>query len=151
MTITLRSPYSGVTLLAMTKPNPLRRLSAPLTAALAIAGVTTACEDPAAFIRANYRPERALPAAATKNISDEKLAAIRECESHGNYTVVSPTGKYRGAYQFSQRTWNNVARSILPEYVGVDPADAPWYIQDAMARALYIMTGPGSWPVCGYR
>lgn len=83
--------------------------------------------------------------------SDEVLERLRECESHGDYSVVSASGTYRGAYQFSRRTWNNVARSFLPSYVGYDPAAAPPFVQDAMARALWSSTGPRSWPVCGYR
>jgi prephenate dehydratase len=55
------------------------------------------------------------------------------------------------AYQFHRGTWDNVARQHFPKYVGVDPARAEPKVQDAMTRALWSMTGPRSWPVCGYR
>jgi hypothetical protein len=81
--------------------------------------------------------------------SDGVLARIRRCESSGNYRAVSRSGSYRGAYQFSQSTWNGVARNFLPDYVSVDPAKAPPHIQDAMARLLYKRSGPSPWPRCG--
>jgi LysM repeat protein len=34
------------------------------------------------------------------------LAAIRACESSGNYGAVSADGLYRGAYQFDRQTWS---------------------------------------------
>ena len=83
--------------------------------------------------------------------SDETLANLRACESHGNYGAVSSSGTYRGAYQFSRRTWNNVAGTVLPAFVQHDPATAPPHVQDAMARALWKMEGPRQWPVCGPR
>ena len=38
------------------------------------------------------------------------LACIRQRESHGNYAAVSANGIYRGAYQFSQASWDSTAR-----------------------------------------
>ncbi len=64
-------------------------------------------------------------------------AALRRCESGGNYGAVSSSGTYRGAYQFSRSTWNSVARGSYPHLVGVDPAAAAPADQDAMALALY--------------
>ncbi|WP_283251050.1 transglycosylase family protein [Rhabdothermincola salaria] len=84
-------------------------------------------------------------------LTDGQLYNLRRCESTDNYGAVSSTGLYRGAYQFHQNTWNNVARQHYPKYVGVDPARAEPKVQDAMTRALWSMTGPRSWPVCGYR
>jgi hypothetical protein len=83
--------------------------------------------------------------------SEAQLARLRACESKGSYSAVSRSGRYRGAYQFSRRTWNNVAKMVLPSYHGVDPAAAPAHVQDAMARALWSQTGWRSWPVCGRR
>jgi hypothetical protein len=83
--------------------------------------------------------------------SDATLARLRACESHGNYGAVNRSGTYRGAYQFSRRTWNNVAGTVLPLYLQKDPAAAPPHVQDAMARALWKMAGPRQWPVCGPR
>ncbi|MGI9602378.1 MAG: transglycosylase family protein [Acidimicrobiales bacterium] len=84
-------------------------------------------------------------------LNNYQLARLRQCESGGNYSIVSSTGRYRGAYQFSRSTWNSVAGRHYNWLVGVDPAAAPWYWQDAMARALYSERGAQPWPVCGQR
>jgi hypothetical protein len=76
-------------------------------------------------------------------------AALRECESGGDYSIVSRTGRYRGAYQFSRSTWDSVAADHAPDLVGVDPAAATPAEQDAMARALYADRGAQPWPHCG--
>lgn len=70
------------------------------------------------------------------------LARVRACESHGNYTIVNPTGRYRGAYQFSVETWRGVGGSG-------DPAAASPAEQDARALALLRLQGRRAWPVCG--
>lgn len=80
---------------------------------------------------------------------DPGLAALRRCESGGDYGAVSSSGTYRGAYQFSQSTWNSVAASTASHLVGVDPASAAPADQDAMARALKARSGSSPWPVCG--
>lgn len=79
----------------------------------------------------------------------EKWAALRECESGGNYSITSASGKYRGAYQFDRSTWNSVASRFAPDLVNVDPAAATPADQDAMASALYSERGARPWPHCG--
>jgi hypothetical protein len=69
-------------------------------------------------------------------------AKLRNCESGGNYQAISSSGKYRGAYQFDQRTWEAVGG------VG-DPVDASPEEQDLRARILYSRSGNRPWPVCG--
>ncbi len=69
-------------------------------------------------------------------------AALVKCESGGNYAAVSSSGRYRGAYQFDQRTWESVGG------VG-DPAAAPPAEQDYRARRLYEQRGARAWPHCG--
>ena len=82
--------------------------------------------------------------------SPEQWLAMRHCESRHQYRVVSPSGAYRGAWQFSRRTWNWVAEKRGHDHlVGVDPIDASPAEQDLMAYELYDMDGPGHWPVCG--
>jgi hypothetical protein len=82
-------------------------------------------------------------------VTDEQLATLRLCESTDNYAAVSASGRYRGAYQFSQTTWDRVARAHFPWLAGTDPATVePWW-QDAMARALWSESGASSWPHCG--
>ncbi|MEM7140331.1 MAG: transglycosylase family protein [Actinomycetota bacterium] len=84
-------------------------------------------------------------------LSNEDLHRLRMCESTDNYGAVSPSGTYRGAYQFDQTTWNDVAGRHFPWLLGQDPAAAdPWW-QDAMARALWSERGKQPWPICGNR
>jgi resuscitation-promoting factor RpfB len=70
------------------------------------------------------------------------LAAIRACESSGNYGAVSANGRYRGAYQFDQQTWQSVGGSG-------DPASASASEQDARASRLRSQRGSNPWPNCG--
>jgi len=81
--------------------------------------------------------------------SAEQWEALRYCEATGDYTAVNPTGRYRGAYQFSTTTWDWIAGIYHERLVGVDPAAAAPADQDAMARSLYNLRGRGQWPVCG--
>lgn len=75
-------------------------------------------------------------------------AALRDCESGGNYGIATGNG-YFGAYQFSQATWDWVASLVRPDLVGVAPSDAAPGDQDALAFALYDMRGAAPWPTCG--
>jgi hypothetical protein len=81
--------------------------------------------------------------------SAEQWAAVRDCESSGNYSITNPSGKYRGAYQFDRPTWDSIAGHHAPHLVGVDPAAASPADQDAMAFALYSERGASPWPRCG--
>ena len=69
------------------------------------------------------------------------LAAIRDCESGGNYAAVSANGTYRGAYQFDRQTWAAVGGSG-------DPAAASPEEQDQRAAALHRRRGGSPWPSC---
>ena len=77
-------------------------------------------------------------------------AALRDCESGGDYTAVSASGIYRGAYQFSQDTWDWVAGMTHGRLIGVDPAAAAPSDQDALAFGLWRVRGSSPWPSCGY-
>jgi hypothetical protein len=82
-------------------------------------------------------------AAAQPSVSgDSHLASIRACESGGDYSAVSSSGTYRGAYQFDQATWEAMGGSG-------DPAAAPPAEQDMRAAMLYEQAGSSPWPVCG--
>jgi hypothetical protein len=72
----------------------------------------------------------------------DKWKALRFCESTHNYQAISPSGTYRGAYQFDFATWYTVGG------IG-DPIQAPPEEQDARARELYARRGDQPWPVCG--
>lgn len=133
-----------------TTPRPARAFAVVAIATVGIALAACTPAEKAAFVQhvsAVHHVGVSQPGAP----SDATLARLRQCESHGNYGAVSRSGTYRGAYQFSRATWNATARRFLPAYVGHDPASAPPYVQDAMARALWSQTGWTSWPVCGRR
>lgn len=70
------------------------------------------------------------------------LAAIRSCESGGNYRIINSSGTYFGAYQFNLAAWAEVGGSGLP-------SDAPPREQDERAASLYRIHGSSPWPVCG--
>jgi len=104
----------------------------------------------AATKRAALAP--AVPTTATPRTGDptaEQWAALRACEASGNYSAVSKGGRFRGAYQFDQATWDHVAKSAFPHLVGADPAQASPADQDAVALALYRQRGASPWPRCG--
>jgi predicted nucleic acid-binding Zn-ribbon protein len=94
------------------------------------------------------KPSAPIPAPGPTGIAGDPtpaelavLAKIRRCESRGNYSIVNPSGKYRGAYQFDRRTWAGVGG------VG-DPAAAPPHEQDYRALLLYRSRGGRPWPNC---
>jgi hypothetical protein len=75
-----------------------------------------------------------------------RCTRAHESDTAGGYQAVSPDGVYRGAYQFLQSTWNNVARAAgRPDLVGVDPAAASPSDQDQLALYLFQHGGPGPW------
>jgi hypothetical protein len=69
------------------------------------------------------------------------LRLIAECESGGDPTAVSPSGRYRGKYQFSMSTWRGLGGEG-------DPASASESTQDRMALTLYRRAGRSPWPNC---
>ena len=91
--------------------------------------------------------EHPIPAGTT----EAQWHALRQCESTQNYRAISSSGRYRGAYQFSIRTWNWVAEMHYPDLVGVDPIDASPPDQDKMAYKLYEINGWDPWPTCKKR
>ena len=80
-----------------------------------------------------------------RSTSDVKLPRIlrqiAECESGGNPRAISPGGRYRGKYQFSRDTWQNLGGTG-------DPAAAPEWLQDRLALKLYRQAGTSPWPNC---
>ena len=98
--------------------------------------------NPPAAVNGRVPPPAGGPTAA-------QWDALRRCESTHNYLAVSSTGLYRGAYQFSQQTWDWVAAIHYPYLVGIDPIDAAPGWQDVMAYTLYAMRGWDQWPICG--
>jgi Transglycosylase-like domain len=71
---------------------------------------------------------------------DAAFAALRKCESGGNYKTATGNGYY-GAYQFDPGTWRTLGYSGLP-------SDAAPEVQDEAARKLQAKSGWGQWPAC---
>ncbi len=70
------------------------------------------------------------------------LACIRNIESGNNYTAVSRSGRYKGAYQFDRKKWriwfgDRSVHEVSPEW------------QDAQAVVLLTLSRKGlrHWPV----
>lgn len=76
--------------------------------------------------------------------ADLNWAALAQCESGGNPTIVSASGKYHGLYQFSVSTWQAVGGSGLPSKASAAE-------QTKRAQILYERSGAGQWPHCGSR
>ncbi|MGH9063999.1 MAG: transglycosylase family protein [Acidimicrobiales bacterium] len=68
------------------------------------------------------------------------FAALRQCESGGNYAADTGNGYY-GAYQFSAATWAGLGYRGLPSQAS--PAE-----QDQAAARLQAGSGWGQWPTC---
>jgi hypothetical protein len=76
------------------------------------------------------------------------LACTRahESDSGGGYAAVGGGGRYRGAYQFDQQTWNsNAAASGRTDLVGQDPAAVAPAVQDQVAADTYARRGSQPW------
>ncbi len=69
------------------------------------------------------------------------LKQIAQCESGGNPRAISPSGRYRGKFQFDYATWRSLGGRG-------DPAAAPEWQQDKRALKLYRMRGTAPWPNC---
>ncbi|WP_147795715.1 resuscitation-promoting factor [Cellulomonas sp. Y8] len=118
--------------------------------------VTQAPVDQVTNIGTKKKPVATTPKASTSSSSAGTAAvgggdaaglnwaALAACESGGNPSIVSASGKYHGLYQFSVATWNAVGGSGLPSQASADE-------QTARAQMLYNRSGAGQWPVCGSR
>lgn len=131
--------------------------SAPAPTATAVptatpAPTSTASDDPQPTATpeptATPQPTATATPSAGGGPTAEQWAALRACESGGNYSINTGNGYY-GAYQFSISTWNWVASVHYPSLEGVLPSDAAPGDQDLMAFKLYEIGGWGHWPVCG--
>jgi peptidoglycan hydrolase-like protein with peptidoglycan-binding domain len=79
--------------------------------------------------------------ASSSATGNATLARIAACESGGNPSAVSSTGRYRGKYQFDRQTWRAMGGSG-------DPAAAPEAEQDRIAAQLLARRGTAPWPNC---
>jgi len=127
-----------------------------VTGQLAVAVAGQADAQAAAAARAVAAAERKAAKATTTGTtsaspgSDPALNPFLQCvvqaESGGDYGAVSPDGRYMGAFQFSQPTWNMAARTAgRPDLVGVPPNVASRAEQDTVAVTLYALDGERPW------
>ena len=121
---------------------PSNRPAAPASPTPTVPPAPTSTEPPAAPVAVvPVVPEPPQPQSVFGPMAP-KFEKLRQCESSGNYHIVSASGRYRGAYQFDQRTWESVGG------VG-DPAAASPAEQDLRAWILYQARGWRPWPHCG--
>jgi peptidoglycan hydrolase-like protein with peptidoglycan-binding domain len=85
-------------------------------------------------------PLKATASSSNSSVAGGVWAALRQCESGGNYSTSTGNG-FGGAYQFSQSTWNSLGMSGSP--ATASPAQ-----QDAAAQKLQAQSGWGPWPAC---
>ncbi|WP_205708972.1 ubiquitin-like domain-containing protein [Kineococcus siccus] len=93
------------------------------------------------------KPAAAAPSGGGGSVSGAdglNWGALAACESGGNASIVSASGKYHGLYQFSVATWRAVGGSGLPSQASAGE-------QTYRAKLLYQRAGAGQWPVCGKR
>lgn len=82
-------------------------------------------------------------AAPAHSATPGDFAALRACESGGNYATDTGNGFY-GAYQFDLRTWHGLG------YRGLPSTAAP-STQDEAAQRLQAARGWEPWPACSRR
>jgi hypothetical protein len=72
----------------------------------------------------------------------DRFDRLAMCESGGDPTAVSPSGRYRGAFQFSLATWQSAGGTG-------DPVDVSYAEQKRIAIAWVDVVDPSTqWPVC---
>ena len=100
-------------------------------------------------------PVTAAPVATERKSVSGGNESFFECvrwrESRGDYTAVSASGTFMGAYQIYQGGWDSVAASIgRHDLVGVAPNVATPAEQDLIAQAMFDEYGSKPWGgACG--
>ncbi|MEU2628375.1 transglycosylase family protein [Kitasatospora sp. NPDC007106] len=70
---------------------------------------------------------------------------VAQCESGGNWSIVSANGLYYGGLQFSQSTWLGYGGSQYAQYAN----RATKQQQILIAEKVLASQGEGAWPHCG--
>lgn len=81
---------------------------------------------------------------STSSAAERNWEALARCESGGDPTIVSRSGRYHGLYQFDLRTWESVGGTGRPSEASPDE-------QRRRAILLYEQRGAQPWPTCGRR
>jgi hypothetical protein len=132
-----------------TSPAAVRQRATTLDAARASVPLPRSSSDPSPHTvmppidasRASRGSPRTVAPGAT---DDDTWAALARCESSGNPSARSGNGRYSGAFQFSDATWQGLG------YEG-RAADHPYGVQLEAAKRLQARSGWGQWPRCARR
>jgi hypothetical protein len=116
-------------------PPPPPPVAPPTTAAPAIATAASPTTSSVVLPKA-----KAVPSFSLAGVAGGVWAALRQCESGGNYQENTGNGFY-GAYQFVWSTWSSMG------YPG-RPDQEPPAMQDQAAQRLQVRSGWGQWPAC---
>jgi hypothetical protein len=111
-----------------------------LAATLSLAAVAAMTDMPPGTVAAHADVAASRPRPSAGSAA---LAALRSCESGGDYTSDTGNGYY-GAYQFARGTWASLGYRGRPD-------QAPPAVQDQAAARLQSITGWSSWPACAAR
>jgi hypothetical protein len=145
----LSSPFGTQALVAdldIAQLNERAQVSSYLTAVAQSQAATKAYLEAVAPRPPTPAPARAAVRVATPRPAvalPDPWAALRQCESNGNYGDNTGNGYY-GAYQFNIGTWRSLGLGGLP-------SQATAVQQDQAAQELQARRGWGQWPSCARR
>jgi hypothetical protein len=110
-------------------------------AAIATAVLLATAAPPPAEAHDVKRVKRAIRIAWQGN--DRRAIRVAKCESSLNPKAVSPSGTYRGLWQFDRATWKAYGGP------GNDPIKVGARRQTEVAWRLFVDRGWQPWPTCG--
>ena len=85
--------------------------------------------------------------AATVEESVSVWDELAECESGGDWTIVSADGRFHGGLQFTVQSWD----AMGGQEFAVRPENASKAEQIAVAERLQAEQGWGAWPLCSQK
>ena len=85
------------------------------------------------------------PTETEEPVYDPKWDEVAECESGGDWAIVSADGRFSGGVQFSKTSWDAMGGQEFAAY----PNQASKEEQIIVAERLEDVQGMGAWPVCG--
>jgi hypothetical protein len=117
-------------------PAPPPTIAPPTTAAAVATAAIPSTTSPVLLPKPKPKP----PVFSLSGTSGGVWAALRQCESGGNYQENTGNGFY-GAYQFTESTWTGLGYPGRPDL-------EPPAMQDQGAQRLQARSGWGQWPAC---
>jgi hypothetical protein len=110
-------------------------------AAIAVVAFSISAQPADAYTTDPARVKQQIRAAWGGN--DRRAIRVARCESSLNPKAVSPSGTYRGLWQFSRATWADY------DGPGTDPIKVNARRQTEVAYRLFLDRGWQPWPTCG--